>query len=215
MREIGWRARVFEAGVVDVLERFESQLIQSGRIAQPLREDIIDLEREPVLQPPARLDLQRIVMRVAEVIEIDRTERVWIREEVQRTVQAVHGVLVGEFAGLSVFDQRADGRTAQLASAGKLGEDGKLLASGDRGVVGRIERAIRFQRKESIVLRFQKVAEKSVGDDIGLIQVESAEQLRRMIANEARFNDRALKLLLDRKRELLVVGRLELGIDEG
>src|SRR5579885_1114072 len=108
MREIGWRARVFEAGVVDVLERFESQLIQSGRIAQPLREDIIDLEREPVLQPPARLDLQRIVMRVAEVIEIDRTERVWIREEVQRTVQAVHGVLVGEFAGLSVFDQRAE-----------------------------------------------------------------------------------------------------------
>src|SRR5579885_3139124 len=93
-------------------------------------------------------------------------------------------------------------------------EDRQRLAARNRRVIGGIENAVFLEREKSVVPRDYKIAEESVRRDVLLIQIEAAQQLRRVIADVAQLHNRAFELVLDGQGELLIVGLLQLGIDQ-
>ena len=64
------------------------------------------------------------------------------------------------------------------------------------------------------MLRSLKIGKKTILGDVDLIHIESPQHLGRVIADVARFDDRALDLVLDDERKLLVIRRLEIRVHQ-
>ena len=160
----------------------------------------------------ARLELQRVVTGAGVVSQQVGAQRVGVLVEIDRAVHSVGLQVVAQLAhlaGLKVIEDIGIGQRA----AGELRKDRQRLAAGDGGIVVRIENAALCHGQPAVVLGAQEIRQEAVLVDHHLVEVERAVGANHVVAHVARFEERALRLVLDADGILLHVRMLQVRID--
>ena len=210
--EIEVGSGTLDAGVADVEEVLEARLDIAIGVAQDLGKGVIGLEAQTGAHLVARLELQGVVAGAGIVGQQVGAQRVGILVEADLAIQSVGLEVVAELAHLAGLKVIEDIGIAQHA-AGELRKNGQRLAAGDVGIVVGIENAALRESQPAVVLGAQEVRQEAVLVDHHLVEVKGAVGPNHVVAHVARFEERALHLVLDADGILLHVGMFQVGID--